>query len=105
LYFNLRITIKICSILRNFSNGTNCARDPIKEYLKSLSIKSEIKTYESNIWLLQNQINDLTSSVAYLKSQVNWHKQSIDIHHQLVIMGFDFRGKAIMEYHFRNIRC
>ncbi len=78
-------------LINDFKEHGYNATEIIKEYLRSLSIKLEIKTYESNIGSLQNQINDLTNSVAYWEEKINQHKQAIDIHHQLEIMGFDFK--------------
>ena len=42
----------------------------IKEYLKSLSIKLEIKTSEADLQSLQNQRIDLMKHVKYLQAQV-----------------------------------
>jgi flagellar biosynthesis chaperone FliJ len=78
-------------LITDFKEYGYDAPEIIKEYLRSLSIKLKIKTAEANVRSLQNQINDLTSSVAYLESQLNQHKQAIDIQHQLEIMGFGFK--------------
>jgi predicted acetyltransferase len=79
-------------LINDFKEHGYNAAEIIKEYLRSLSIKLEIKTYDANIRSLQNQINDLTNSLAHWESQVNQHKQAIDIHHQLEVMGFGFKA-------------
>ena len=63
----------------------------IKEYLRSLSIKSEIKTLESHIVILSNQRESLNNTVLSLQSQIEIHKQTMDTYHQLAVMGFGLK--------------
>ncbi len=90
--------IKIEDDIQNFSqllidfkeHGYNAA-EIIKEYLKSLSIKLEIKTGEADIQSLQNQRNNLIKHVEDLQAQVELHRQTMNIYHQLETMKFGLK--------------
>ncbi|MER5176113.1 MAG: hypothetical protein ABJB76_04275 [Candidatus Nitrosocosmicus sp.] len=96
LWSNYSIKIKddiqgFSQLINDFREHGYDALEIIKEYLKSLSIKLDIKTYEANIESLQNQRIDLNNSVLSLESQVGLHKQTMDIYSQLQIMKLGFK--------------
>jgi hypothetical protein len=77
-WFSLSRGISICEyskIINDFKEHGYNATKILKGYLRSLSIKLEIKTHQANIGSLQNQTNDLTNSVTYWEEKINQHKQ------------------------------
>ncbi len=48
---------------------------------------------------------ELNTSLSYLQDQVNYHKQTINIYHELEAMKFGLKElKQIMEHYFGNNR-
>jgi hypothetical protein len=80
-----------CQLIKDFKEKGYDAHKIIKEYLKSLSIKLEIKTCEADIATLSNQRASLNNSVLSLESRVNMHKQTIDIYSRLEAMNFGLK--------------
>ncbi len=100
LWDNYAIKIKddiqgFSQLINDFREHGYDALEIIKEYLKSLSIKLDIKTYEANIESLQNQRINLNNSVLSLESQVGLHKQTMDIYYNLE--GMNLRLKEIKQ--------
>ena len=63
----------------------------LQEYLKSLSLKLELKTNEDKIRSLQGQISQLTQQVSILESKIDQHRLTLDIYSQLQAMGFGLK--------------
>ena len=75
-------------LINDFKQKGYYAEDILQEYLKSLSLKLEIKTNEDKIQSLQGQISQLTEQVSYLESKINQHKMTLDRYSHLEAMGF-----------------
>lgn len=96
LWENYSITIEhdikgFSKIISDFKERGYDAHQIIKEYQRSLSIKSEIKTLESHIINLSNQRESLNNTVLSLQSQIEIHKQTVDTYYQLEVMGFGLK--------------
>ena len=96
LWENYSITLEheiknFSHLISDFKEHRYDAHQIIKEYLRSLSIKSEIKTLESHIVILSNQRESLNNTVLSLQSQIEIHKQTLDTYHQLEVMGFGLK--------------
>jgi hypothetical protein len=78
-------------LIKDFKEHGYDATEIIKEYLKSTSIKLEIKTYEANLQSLHNQSISLTKLLTDLESQVNQHKQTMNIYYQLQNMNLGLK--------------
>ena len=96
LWENYSITIEhdikdFSKLISDFKEHQYDAHQIIKEYLRSLSIKSEIKTLESHIVILSNQRESLNNTVLSLQSQIEIHKQTLDTYNQLEVMGFGLK--------------
>ncbi len=88
--------IKIEDDIQNFSYLINDfkehgyrADEIIKEYLKSFSLKAQIMTLESHITKLSEQRASLNNSVLYLKSEIEDHRQTLDVYSQLRLWSLD----------------
>ncbi|MDQ6723094.1 MAG: hypothetical protein M3Z01_02345 [Thermoproteota archaeon] len=91
-------SIKIKDDIQSFSQLFNDFKEHgydasiiIQEYLKSLSIKLEIKTHEADISRLSLQRASLNNSVLSLESQVDIHKQTLDRYSRLEAMNFGLK--------------
>ena len=91
-------SIKIKEEIQSFSQLINDfkehgydAYEIIQEYLRSLSIKLEIKTYTADIQSLEKQKIDLTRSLGYLESQTSQHRQTMGIYSELEGMKFGIK--------------
>ena len=96
LWENYSITIEhdikdFSKLISDFKEHQYDAHQIIKEYLRSLSIKSEIKTLESHVVILSNQRESLNNTVLSLQSQIEIHKQTLDTYNQLEVMGFGLK--------------
>ena len=78
-------------LIKDFGEHGYDANEIIHEYLRSLSIKLEIKTHTADLQSLQNQKIDLTKSLAYLQSQTSQHKQTMGIYRELEGMKFGLK--------------
>jgi hypothetical protein len=90
--------IKIEDDIQNFSYLINDFKEHgyrtdkiIKEYLKSISLKAQIITYEDNLQSMHKQRIDLMESISNLEALASQHKQTIDIYRELESMGFGFK--------------
>ncbi len=90
--------IKIEDDIQNFSYLINDCKEHgyrtdeiIKEYLKAISLKAQIITYEDNLQSMHKQRIDLIESISNLEALVSQHKQTMDIYHELESMGFGFK--------------
>jgi len=93
---NYNIDIKediqsFCQLVNDFKEKGYDANAIIQEYLKSLSVKNELKTNEDKIQSLQIQISQLTEQVSYLEFKINQHKVTLDIYSHLEAMGFGLK--------------
>jgi hypothetical protein len=89
---NLREDIQSFSqIINDFKVHGYDAIEIIKEYLKSLSIKLDIKTNEEYIKTLQIQKSKLIEKVSSLDSQIGQHKITLDNFSHLESMGFGLK--------------
>ena len=79
-------------LIHDFKEHGYDATEIIKEYLRSLSIKLEIKTHESHIAKLSEQRASLNNSVLYLQSEIDDHKQTLDVYSELKAMEFRLKG-------------
>ena len=78
-------------LIKDFEEHGYDANEIIQEYLRSLSIKLEIKTHTADLQSLQNQKIELTKSLAYLESQTSQHKQTMGIYRELEGMKFGLK--------------
>jgi cell division protein FtsB len=90
--------IKIEDNIQNFSYLINDFKEHgyrtdeiIKEYLKSISLKAQIITYEDNLQSMHKQRIDLIESISNLEDLVSQHKQTMNMHRELESMGFGFK--------------
>ena len=91
-FINIREDIQgFSQLINDFKEKGYDAESIIQEYLRSLSLKLNIKTNEERIRDLQNQIGKLTNQVSVLESQINQHRLTLDIYSQLEGMGFGLR--------------
>ncbi|MGN6349275.1 MAG: hypothetical protein ACTHLL_05965, partial [Candidatus Nitrosocosmicus sp.] len=94
---NIREDIQSFSqLVNNFKEKGYDAEDIIQEYLRSMSIKLEIKTNERIVNDLQNQIGQLTSKSSILESQINQHRLTLDRYTQLEAMGFGLKELTLL---------
>jgi hypothetical protein len=91
-------SIKIKEEIQSFSQLINDfkehgydANEIIQEYLRSLSIKLEIKTHKSDIQSLEKQKIDLTRSLEYLEFQTSQNRQTMGIYSELEGMKFGLK--------------
>ena len=96
LWENYSITIEhdikgFSKIISDFKEHGYDAHQIIKEYQRSTSIKSEIKTLEPHIINLSNQRESLNNTVLSLQAQIEIHKQTMDTYYQLEVMGFGLK--------------
>ncbi|MER5174222.1 MAG: hypothetical protein ABJB76_12545 [Candidatus Nitrosocosmicus sp.] len=92
--YSIKITDDIqgfSQIINDFREHGYDAKKIIQEYLRSLSIKLEIKTHESDIATLSKQKTSLNNSVLSLESQVSLHKQTLDRYSRLEVMNFGLK--------------
>jgi hypothetical protein len=85
-------------LINDFKEHGYDAAEIIKEYLRSLSIKLEIKTHESHITKLSEQRASLNNSVLYLQSKIDYHKQTLDVYSQLEAMEFGLKQLKQLRY-------
>jgi hypothetical protein len=85
-------------LINDFKEHGYDAAEIIKEYLRSLSIKMEIKTHESHITKLSEQRASLNNSVLYLQSKIDDHKQTLDVYSQLKAMEFRLKELKQLRY-------
>ena len=78
-------------LIKDFEGHGYDANEITQEYLRSLSVKLQIKTHTADLQSLQNQKIDLTNSLAYLQSQTSQHKQTMDIYRELEGMKFGLK--------------
>ena len=78
-------------LIKDFKEHGYDADEIIQEYLRSLSIKLEIKTHTADLQSLQNQKTELTKSLAYLESQTSQHNQTMGIYRELEGMEFGLK--------------
>jgi hypothetical protein len=78
-------------LINDFKERGYDANEIIQEYLRSLSIKMEIKTHTADLQSLQVQKIDLTNSLEYLQSQTSQHKQTMGIYRELEGMRFGLK--------------
>ncbi|MGN6630498.1 MAG: hypothetical protein ACTHKJ_11620, partial [Candidatus Nitrosocosmicus sp.] len=78
-------------LVSDFKEHGYDAHQIIKEYLRSLSIKLEIKTIESHIATLSVQRESLNNNILSMRSQIEIHKQTLDAYYQLEVMGFGLK--------------
>jgi hypothetical protein len=83
--------LSFSQLINDFKEHGYDVEEIIQEYLKSLSIKLEIKTHKAEMQSLQNQKNDLTESLAYLESQTSQHRQTMGIYRELEGMKFGLK--------------
>jgi len=89
---NLREDIPSFSkLINDFKEKGFYADAILQEYLKSLSLKLELKTNEDKIRSLQGQISQLTQQVSILESKIDQHRLTLDIYSQLQAMGFGLK--------------
>jgi hypothetical protein len=85
-------------LINDFKEHGYDAAEIIKEYLRSLSIKLEIKTHESHITKLSEQRASLNNSVLYLQSEIDDHKQTLDVYSQLKAIEFGLKELKQLRY-------
>ncbi len=85
-------------LIHDFKEHGYDATEIIKEYLRSLSIKLEIKTHESHIAKLSEQRASLNNSVLYLQSEIDDHKQTLDVYSELKAMEFRLKELKQLRY-------
>jgi hypothetical protein len=85
-------------LINDFKEHGYDAAEIIKEYLRSLSIKLEIKTYESHITKLSEQRASLNNSVLYFQSEIDDHKQTLDVYSQLKAIEFGLKELKQLRY-------
>jgi hypothetical protein len=85
-------------LINDFKEHGYDAAEIIKEYLRSLSIKLEIRTHESHITKLSEQRASLNNSVLYLQSKIDDHKQTLDVYSQLKAMEFRLKELKQLRY-------
>ena len=78
-------------LIKDFKEHGYDANEIIQEYLRSLSIKLEIKTHTADLQSLQSQKIDLTKSLEYLQSQTGQHRQTMGIYRELEGMKFGLK--------------
>lgn len=89
---NIREDIQSLSqLINDFKEKGYDAEDIIQEYLRSLSLKLEIKTNENRVREIQNRIGQLTNQSSILEAQINQHRLALDTYSQLEAMGFGLR--------------
>ncbi|MGN6622644.1 MAG: hypothetical protein ACTHKK_00695, partial [Candidatus Nitrosocosmicus sp.] len=95
--------IDIREDIQNFSHLVNDfkekgydAEDIIQEYLRSMSLKLELKTNEDKVRDLQNQIRQTTNQSSVLESQINQHRLTLDIYTRLEAMGFGLKELRLL---------
>ncbi len=74
--------------ISDFKNHRFDTSKIVSEYLTSVSVKQTIKTNESKVKELEGQITSLQNLFSHWHSQVQIHKQAIDIFEELKAMGF-----------------
>jgi hypothetical protein len=75
-------------LINDFKDHGYDATEIINEYLKSLSLKLTINTDETKLEEIRGQIASLQSSYSYWESQVQTHKQAMDVYNELTGMNF-----------------
>jgi len=80
-----------CQLINDFKEKGYSVDAIVQEYLKSISLKGEVKTNEDKIQFLQGQISQLTKQVSFLESQINQHKITLDKYSYLEAMGFGIK--------------
>ena len=86
-------------LINDFKEHGYDATEIIKEYLRSLSIKLEIKTHESQITNTLNQRACFELIQFYIwQSEVNEHKQTLNIYSQLEAMEFGLKELKQLRY-------
>jgi len=80
-----------CQLINDFKEKGYSVDAIVQEYLKSISLKGEVKTNEDKIQFLQGQISQLTKQVSFLESQINQHKITLDRYSYLESMGFGIK--------------
>jgi hypothetical protein len=78
-------------LINDFKEKGYDAETIIQEYLRSMSLKLNLKTNEDRVNDLQNQIGKLTRQVSVLESQINQHRLTLDRYSQLEAMGFGLK--------------
>ena len=94
---NIRDDIQNFSrLINDFKEKGYDAEDIIQEYLRSMSLKLEIKTNEGRVNDLQNQIRQTTNQSSVLESQINQHRLTLDIYTHLEAMGFGLKELRLL---------
>ncbi len=93
LWVNYEIKIEediqsFAQLINDFKSHNFDAFKILNEYLTSLSLKLTIKTDESKVKELEEQITSMQSSFSYWRTQTQIHKQAIDTYNELQAMGF-----------------
>ncbi|MGN6614456.1 MAG: hypothetical protein ACTHKC_05390, partial [Candidatus Nitrosocosmicus sp.] len=94
---NIRENIQNFSqLINDFKEKGYDAEDIIQEYLRSMSLKLELKTNEDKVRDLQNQIRQTTNQSSVLESQINQHRLTLDIYTRLEAMGFGLKELRLL---------
>jgi hypothetical protein len=94
---NIREDIQSFSqLLNDFREKGYDAETIIQEYLRSMSLKLNLKTNEDRVNDLQNQIGKLTRQVSVLESQINQHRLTLERYSQLEAMGFGLKELTLL---------
>ena len=103
-------SIKIKDDIQKFSQIVNDFKEHgydyykiIQEYWKSLSLKLMIDTHEADIRKLSEQKVSLNNSILSLESEVNLHRQTMNIYSYLEGMGFGLKELKQLWHTIREI--
>lgn len=92
--YNIRLEEDIqgfSQLINDFKDHGYEAAEIIQEYLKSISLKAQININEEVIRSLQKQKKELTKSVEDLQAQVDQHRQTTNIYHELQARKFGLK--------------